>query len=121
MPVPVWAESTFLLSTSFVVVIAIAIVIGRAAWMGKPKNWDRSMYWTAFVASIVVSGFFFVCSQRMHADVRTWRYQVQLASFGLGAVLFGIAGGCMVGIFAYGRTKEAAWRAPGNDGSANRL
>jgi hypothetical protein len=61
------------------------------------------MYWTAFAAATVVSLFLMVFAQRMHADVRTWLYLAQVACFGLGALLFGVAGGCMVGIFTYRR------------------
>jgi len=98
-----WVEAGLLLLTFFVVVPSIAAAIGYAAWKGKPKNFNREMYWTAFAAAIVVSLFLMVFAQRMHADVRTWLYLVQVACFGFGALLFGVAGGCMVGIFTYRR------------------
>ena len=98
-----WVEAGLLLLTFFVVVPLIAAAIGYAAWKGKPKNFSREMYWTAFAAATVVSLFLMVFAQRMHADVRTWLYLVQVACFGLGALLFGVAGGCMVGIFTYRR------------------
>jgi uncharacterized membrane protein len=100
---PAWVESAFLFVAFFVIVPAVAIVIGHTAWMGKPKNWDRSTYWTAFIVFIVASGFLMLYAQWMQADVRTWRYAVQMALFGLGVLLFGVAGGCGVGIFTYGR------------------
>jgi hypothetical protein len=103
-------EPVVLLLIFFVIVPAIAIAIGYAAWVGKPEKWDRSMYWTAFVASIVVSGFLMVYAQRMHADIRTWRYPLQLALFGLGALFFGVAGGCMVAIFTYRHGRGPTWR-----------
>ena len=106
MPLPTWIEAAFF----FVAVPAIAIVIGYAAWNGKPKNWDRSTYWTAFAVSIIASASLMVYAQRMQADVRTPQYIVQLALFGLGVILFGIAGGCMVGIFTYGRGRGPIWR-----------
>jgi hypothetical protein len=59
------------------------------------------MYWTAFAAATAVSLVLMVFAQRMHADVRTWQYPVQLACFGLGALLFGVAGGCGIGVFTY--------------------
>ena len=98
-----WVEAGLLLLTFFVLVPSIAAAIGYAAWKGKPKNFNREMYWTAFAAAIVVSLFLMVFAQRMHADVRTWLYLVQVACFGFGALLFGVAGGCMVGIFTYRR------------------
>ena len=87
----------------FVIVPSIAAVIGYAAWKGKPNNFGRDMYWTAFVAAGAASGFLMVYAQRMSADVRSWQYLAQLACFGLGVLLFGVAGGCFIGIFTYRR------------------
>jgi len=98
-----WVEVAVLIFTFFVIVPSIAAAIGYAAWKGKPKNFNREMFWTAFAAATGVSLFLMVFAQRMHADVRTWQYLVQLASFGSGALLFGVAGGCMIGIFTYRR------------------
>ncbi len=110
MLVPTWIEAVFVLAFC-VVVLAIAAVIGRAAWLRKPKNWDRSTYWTVFVVSVMLSGFLMVCSQRMRADVRTWTYGLQVALFFLGVLLLGVAGGCFVGIFTYGRGRGPVYRA----------
>lgn len=123
MPLPIWVEAPLFLLVFFVVVPAIAAVIGYAAWRGKPKNWDRSTYWTAFAVSVIASGFLMVYAQRMQADVRTPQYIVEIALFGLGAVLFGVAGGCMVGIFTYGRGRGAIWRGvePRHEPSANNV
>jgi hypothetical protein len=93
-----WLIDGLLLFVLFVVAPSIAAVIGYAAWKGKPKNFEREMYWTAFVALGGVSGFLLVFAQRMHADVRTWQYLLQLACFGLGALLLGVAMGCGVAI-----------------------
>lgn len=87
----------------FVFVPAIAAAIGYVAWLGKPEKWDRVKYWMAFIASIAVSGFLMVYAQRMRADMRTWLYPVQLTVFFIGVLLFGVAGGFMVGIFTYER------------------
>ena len=87
-----WFGAGFLLCSFFIVVPSIAAAIGYAAWKGKPSNFDREMYWTAFAAATGVSLFLMVLAQRMHADVRTWQYLAQLALFGLGALLFGVAG-----------------------------
>jgi hypothetical protein len=93
-----WLIDGLLLFVLFVVAPSIAAVIGYAAWKGKPKNFEREMYWTAFVALGGVSGFLLVFAQRMHADVRTWQYVLQLACFGLGALFLGVAMGCGVAI-----------------------
>jgi len=87
----------------FGVVPVIAAVIGYAAWMGKPKNFGRDMYWTAFIAASAAASFLFVCSQRMKADVRTGEYLVQVGLFSLAVIFSGVATGCMIGIFAYRR------------------
>lgn len=123
MLVPFWVETAALLVGFFVVVTAIAAVIGRAAWVGKPKNWDRSMYWTAFAVSIAAAGFLLVYSQRMQADASYWRHCVQMALFGLGVLLFGVAGGCFVGIFVYERARGPTWRrvAPRPDRSTDTI
>ena len=99
-----WVEATVLLLAFLVVVPSIAVAVGYAAWKRKPKSFDRAMYWTAFVAAIAISALLFVGSQRMHADVRSWQYVVQLTLFALGVLSMGIAGGCMVGIFTHRRT-----------------
>jgi hypothetical protein len=99
-----WPEAALFLFTFFVVVPSIAAAIGYAAWKGKPKNFSRELYWTVFTGVGAVSLFLMAYAQRMHADVGTWKYPFQIECFSLGALLFGIAGGCMVGIFAYRRT-----------------
>ena len=68
----------------------VAVAIGYAAWLGKPKDWDRSMYWTAFVASALVSVLVMVWAQRMRIDLTVWWHLLQLSIFGLGALLFAI-------------------------------
>src|ERR1700694_1076936 len=98
-----WLGSVLFLFTFFVVVPSIAAAIGYAAWKGKPKNFSREMYWTAFAAASAISVFLMIYAQRMRADVRTWQYLTQIACFGSGALLFGVAGGCIVGIFTYRR------------------
>jgi hypothetical protein len=99
-----WIEGAFLLLGFFVVVPLIAAAIGYAAWKGKPKNFGRDSYWTAFIVAGALSGFLMVYSQRMNADVRSWLHLAQLAGFGLGILFFGVAGGYMIGILTYRRS-----------------
>jgi len=96
-------EAVLLIFAFFVVVPAIVAAVGYSASKGKLKNFKREMYWTAFAAAIGGALFLMVFAQRMNADVRTWQYPVQLTCFGLGAILFGVAGGCLIGIFTYRR------------------
>jgi hypothetical protein len=121
MPFPIWVEGVVLVLAFFVFVPAVVAVIGYAAWLGKPKNWDRTMYWTAFATSIIASGFLMAYAAGMRADVRTRHYLVQIALFGSGVLLFGVAGGCMVGVFTYRRGKGPVWQPPasGQEDSAN--
>ena len=96
-------EAALLLLGFFVIVPSVAAAIGYAAWKGKSKNFSRELYWTAFAATILASGFLMVYAQRMNVDARSWQHLVQMACFGLGVLLFGVAGGCMIGIFTYRR------------------
>jgi ABC-type Mn2+/Zn2+ transport system permease subunit len=100
-------EAVLLLLAFLVVVPSIAAAIAYAAWKGKPKNFGRDMYWTAFVAAAGAACLLLVCSQRMNADVRTWQYLIEIGLFSLGVVLFGVAAGCMIGILTYRRGVSA--------------
>src|SRR6516162_8907577 len=95
----VWVELVFVVFSFFVVALAIAATIGYAARKGKPKSFDREMYWTTFVATGVVAGIISVYALRMPTDDVMWRHLLQLAILGLGAVLFGVSLGFGVGIF----------------------
>jgi hypothetical protein len=88
-----------LLLALFVGVPAIAGGIGYAASKGKPKTFDRDTYVVGFVACFLAASGVLFYAIHMQADVRTWQYLLQLACFGLGLLLFGIAGGCGIGIF----------------------
>ncbi len=80
---------------------AISFAIGYAAWNGRPKNFSRELYWTLFVVTIFLGVALIFYAQRMHADVRSWQFLVQLACMVPGFLLFGVAGGFMIGIFTY--------------------
>ncbi len=85
----------------FIVAPLITVGIGYAAWNGLPRSFDRTQYWMSFVTNCAVSAFLIVYAKEMQADVRTWQYIVQVGCFVSGVLLFGVAGGCVVGIFAY--------------------
>jgi len=100
MPRHVFVVEGLILLTLFVLAPATSAVIGYAAWKGKPNGLDRSTYALGFVVIGIVSCVLMVYAQRLQADVRTPQYACQAACFEIGALLFGVAGGCMVGIFA---------------------
>lgn len=87
----------------FILLPGVTLAIAILAWQGKPKNFNRSTYWTAFMCAMLASVLLFVFCQRMHADVRTWQYLVQLSLFVLSVLWMGIAAGCMIGMFIYRR------------------
>lgn len=103
MLIRLWIEDAVFFLVLSIAAPGVAVAIGYAAWLGKPKDWDRSMYWTAFVVSALVSVLVMVWAQRMLVDLTSWWRLLQLSIFGLGALLFGVAGGCVLSVFTYGR------------------
>jgi len=101
-------ELVFVLSALFVVPLFIAAAIGYAAWRGKPKRFDREMYWTAFVSAGALAALIIVYSMRMQADIKPTRHILGLMGLGLGGVVFGVALGCCVGVFTYRRNSVSA-------------
>jgi len=99
MPLYLWIEDAVFFLVLSIAAPGVAVAIGYAAWLGKPKDWDRSMYWTAFVASALVSVLVMVWAQRMRIDLTVWW-----------ALLFGVAGGCVLSVFTYGRGRGPFWR-----------
>jgi hypothetical protein len=98
-----WIIDGLLLLILFVGVPAIAVAIGYAAWKGKPRSFDRQTFLLVSIPVGAFGIFLMVYAQKMQADVRTWQYILQLACFGLGSLLFGVAGGCGVGVLTYRR------------------
>ena len=92
-------ELEFILFSFFVMAPSIAAAIGYAAWKGKPKSFDREIYWTAFIATGAVAGVLIVYALRIQVDSGTWRHLLQFTCLGLGAILFGVSLGFGVGIF----------------------
>jgi hypothetical protein len=94
---------TSVISLTFTVLMPLSAgAVIYAAWIGKPKTFDREMYWTVFVVLGVVSTLLMLFAVRMRVDMRSWQYPLQLLTFAIGGSLFGAAAGCLVGIFAFG-------------------
>ena len=89
-----------LLLLFFVGIPAIAGGIGYAALKGRPKTFGSGNYALAAVGCGLFSCALIVYTQRMQADVRTWLYLWQIVCGTTGFLLFGIAIGCGIGIFA---------------------
>jgi hypothetical protein len=87
--------ATFLF-TFFLLAPFIAALIGYAAWKGKPKSFDREMYWTVFVVAMVAAGFIFVYIQR---HLHTLPNVASFIGVILCGLLFGVSGGFGVGVF----------------------
>jgi hypothetical protein len=68
-------ELGFNLFVFFVLAPCVAATIGYAAWKGKPKSFDREMYWTTFVSTAAVAGLIIVYALR-HGG--TWPRLAQL-------------------------------------------
>ena len=101
-----WTEAGVFLFAFLVMVPSIAAAIGYAAWNGKPRNYSRELFFTAFVLVGGISGALLTYAIRLRADIRTWEYLLQVACFGIGTLLLGVAGGCMIGAFTYRRSSR---------------
>ena len=96
-----------LLLALFVGVPSISAAIVYFAWKGRPSGFDRERYGLSALTTGAPAIALMVYTQRMHADVRTPQYLLQLACFACGTVLLGIAGGCFVGVFTYRRSETS--------------
>jgi O-antigen/teichoic acid export membrane protein len=77
--------------TWFLLAPFIAIVIGYAAWKGKPKSFDREMYWTVSAAAMAASVIIVFYVSR-HDDSPLF-----FAGLLAGGVLFGVSTGFGIG------------------------
>jgi hypothetical protein len=109
-----WIEMGMFVFDFGVIVPLIAVAVGYAAWMGKPENFSREMYFTASVVVGAASMFLLLCTTRMHGGFLTWAHLLQLSCFGLAAVLMGFALGCMVGVVTYQRSLQSAMSREGS-------
>ena len=67
------AEAVFVVLAFFVMAPTVAVLIGYRASRGKPKSFDREMYWIAFVAVGAVAAFVIRYAVRMETkDDLVW-------------------------------------------------
>ena len=90
----------------FVGIPAIVVVIAMAASKGKPKRFDREMYWTAFAASGALSAIVFYGTTKIKA-IDFGGYLLSALLFMSALALFGMSTGCGVSVFVYRRPRAA--------------
>jgi hypothetical protein len=99
-----WFDA-FMLLTLFVGAPAIAVAIGYGAYRGRFKTFSRETFWTASMLTGLLGCSLIVLSIRMHADVRTWLYDVQIIGFISGAIALGFSSGFVIAIFTCQRQR----------------
>ena len=99
-----WIDAILFL-TLFVRAPATAAAIGYGAYRGRFKTFSRETFWTASMLTGVLGGLLIVLSIRMHPDVRTWLYGVQIVGFVSGATALGISSGFVLAIFTCQRQR----------------
>lgn len=105
-----WLLDLMLLFILFILAPLIAALIARAAWKGKPANFSREKYFICLVACAIAACVLMMNAHWLQAEITSAQFLVELICFILGAVLFGVAGGCLVAFWAYGRGQETLQR-----------
>lgn len=101
-----WILDLMLLFILFVLAPVIAACIARAAWKGQPENLKRENYFILLVISAIAGCVLMIKAHWLQADITTGTFLVELICFIVGAAMFGVAGGCLVGFFVYGRGRS---------------
>ena len=101
-----WLLDLMLLFILFVLAPVLAVLIARAAWKGKPDNFSRQKYVACSLGTVLVACVLMLNAHWLQADIMSGKFVGELICFILGAVLFGVAGGCLVGSLGYGRRRE---------------
>lgn|SRR5690242_14471202 len=83
-----------------------AIVISAFALKGRPKSFDRSMYWTCFCALGISGGIIFGAGQRLEST-QSDHWLLQGACQYGGLLLMGAGFGCGLSIFLF---RGPVWR-----------
>jgi multidrug transporter EmrE-like cation transporter len=98
---------TFVLLMMSVGIPGIAVTIAYAAWRGKPKTFDREMYWTSFATAGIASVLVFVLAQKLNSNGLAGHILPVLCLL-LALLLFGVSMGCGIAIFAWRRPDSPA-------------
>ncbi len=85
----------------------IAATIAYAASKGKPKTFDREMYWTSFVAAGIASALVFVLAEKLDSNVSAGHF-VFATCLLLALLLLGVSMGCGIAIFTWRRPDSPA-------------
>lgn len=80
----------------------IAVAIAYAASKGKPKTFDREMYWTSFAAAGIASALMFVLAQKLMSKASASDL-LGTACLIASLLLLGVSMGCGIGIFTWRR------------------
>lgn len=89
------------MGTMFLGAPFISLVVGYRTYKGWPRTFNRQTFFLLFLLTLAAASVLLVSAQRLNADVRTPLFLLQVLCFELGAVLFGVAGGWLLGIFLY--------------------
>jgi hypothetical protein len=99
-----WIDA-FMFLTLFVGAPAIAAAIGYGAYRGRFKTFSTETFWTAFALTGLLGCSLIALSVRMHADVRSWLYGVQIIGFISGAIALGFSSGFVIAMFTCQRQR----------------
>jgi len=82
----------------FVGAPALAIVIAIKARRSTSRNFSREAYWTTYVLTLIVAILLIMGFLRSDLD-GTWHIFLHFACGIIGAVVFGVAAGFLLGVF----------------------
>lgn len=91
----------FVLLTLFVGCPSLSAVIGYSAWKGRLVGFSWKTFLKIGLLANALGAILLIYAQRLGADIRSLQYVWQVLCVVVSAALFGIAGGCVLGIFVY--------------------
>lgn len=94
------------LAAIVILVFGPAIAIAYFAFKGRPKTFDRWMYWTCFCAFMISGGVLFGIGEKLVEPRYNNAYMQPICVFSA-LFLFGLALGCGLAIFTF---RGPVWR-----------